>query len=273
MTIASRCALCLKVKGLVSTHYIPAFCYSGLREKSGRLRDPVLVTGKVSILQSRQLQHPLLCEDCEDRFNRSGERWVANHSARSVGSFKLRSLLRRQDAHGRFDNDPVYYAEFIRSINVGSLIYFAASVFWRGAAFDWEKLGTNAQRLLFAPEIVEDLRLFLMSDGPFPSSLNLQLEVDAHPNPMRLLFMPAQVLLQEGGPPAGYFFSACGLVFTILKHPWLERYSSLSIVDKPHPIRLTDKSTRALTNEARRIRATSRAVGKLGRSGPPSWRR
>jgi hypothetical protein len=84
-----------------------------------------------------------------------------------------------------------------------------------------------------------------MSDGPLPSSLKPLLEIDPHPKPMPLLFKPAQVLLGGGGAPAGYFFLACGLVFTVLKRPWLDQYTTLSLAEEPHPIRVANKSTLA----------------------------
>jgi hypothetical protein len=270
MAIGGTCALCLKVKGLVSSHYIPAFCYRDLREKIG-LRHPVLVTEEVSVLRSKQLQHPLLCKDCEEKFNRGGERWVANQSARSTGSFPLRSLLRRQSPHSSWEGDSVYFAEFIVATGVEHYIHFAAGVFWRGAIFDWGKLGANSKQLTFDPQTVEGLRKFLMSTGPFPSALNLLLEVDPDPKPMPLLFPPAPVAFGDI-PEAGYFFSACGLVFTVLKHPWPDRFNALSLAEKPHPMRITSKSTLALKEEAKRIRKTSIAKGKLGRSGPSHWR-
>jgi hypothetical protein len=145
MATGEQCALCLEVKALVNSHYIPAFCYRDLWERSG-LRHPVLVTEKISVLRAKQLQHPLLCKDCEDRFNRGGERWVADQSARSPGSFPLRSLLRRQPPHSFWEGDPVYFAEFILPARVESLIYFAASVFWRGAIYDWARLGSNSKQ-------------------------------------------------------------------------------------------------------------------------------
>jgi hypothetical protein len=111
-----------------------------------------------------------------------------------------------------------------------------------------------------------------MSTGPFPSALNLLLEVDPDAEPMPLLFPPAPVAF-GAIPEAGYFFSTCGLVFTVLKHPWPDRYKALSLAEKPHPIRITSKSTLALKDEVRRMRKTSLAVGKLGRSGPSHWRR
>jgi hypothetical protein len=49
---------------------------------------------------------------------------------------------------------------------------------------------------------------------------------------MPLLFPPAPVAFGDI-PEAGYFFSACGLVFTMLKHPWPERYDALSLAKKP----------------------------------------
>jgi hypothetical protein len=271
MTVIEQCALCLQVKSLVNSHYIPAFCYRDLHEQSG-LRHPVLVNEKTSRLDPRQLQHPLLCHDCEIRFNRNGESWVANQSARKTGSFPLRSLLKRHHPHSWWEGEPVYYAEFIPSLNVEQVIYFAASVFWRGAIYDWGKLGTSTQQLAFAPDVVEGLRGFLMSTGPFPSALNLLVEVDPDPKPMLVMFPPAPIAFPNG-PPAGYFFSTCGLVLTVLEHPWPERYNGLTLAERPYPIRITGRSTLALKAEATRMRKTSVAVGTLSKSGPSHWQR
>jgi hypothetical protein len=55
---------------------MPAALYAMTRRQGGALGNPVLVTRQGDVQTSRQYWSHLLCGECEERFNRNGERYA-----------------------------------------------------------------------------------------------------------------------------------------------------------------------------------------------------
>ena len=86
-----KCKLCLLEKALCDSHLIPRAAYDYCRPPDG---NPLVANSKLIIESSRQLQYPLLCQDCEHVLNDGGEDWVVPLFARYDGTFKFFDFLK-----------------------------------------------------------------------------------------------------------------------------------------------------------------------------------
>ncbi|HYA88462.1 MAG TPA: hypothetical protein VEI57_15510, partial [Nitrospirota bacterium] len=129
-----QCQLCLEIKDLQDSHYLPKGIYKRLIEKNEKNPNPWNISSKAAIQTSRQLRSHLLCADCEQRFNKKGEKWVLENCLQGDDSYPLASILnlRRPDLSSSNNPTKIYYASNIPEIDTSALTYFAASIFWRG---------------------------------------------------------------------------------------------------------------------------------------------
>ncbi len=88
-----ECSLCRLCRPLVKSHLLPAALYRYVRVSDRKNANPILVTSKIHRTTSAQIQQILLCEHCEDRFNKRGERWVLRNCFRGAGRFLLHARL------------------------------------------------------------------------------------------------------------------------------------------------------------------------------------
>src|ERR1039458_4038603 len=70
------CKLCLMSKPLRDSHFMPRGMYKRIRDPSKRNASPVVVTRERTTKTFRQTKEYVLCADCEQRFNLSGEDWM-----------------------------------------------------------------------------------------------------------------------------------------------------------------------------------------------------
>jgi hypothetical protein len=119
---------------------------------------------------SAQAKQYLLCHECEQRLNHNGEKWVsANcyHTQRNM--FRLRQLLAAATPILSGPQGGAYDASQVEKIRIDKLVYFGASVVWRASLRSW-----RIQKYVYGPnelgaKIQEELRLYLLGEGPFPS--------------------------------------------------------------------------------------------------------
>ena len=88
------CPLCLEDKRIVSSHLIPQAMYDYCRTADS---EPILMTSRIVMQTSRQLQHPLFCQDCEDVLNKGGENWLLPLLATLERRFPLLDIIERFD--------------------------------------------------------------------------------------------------------------------------------------------------------------------------------
>ena len=173
------CPLCLRritpPSARCESHLLPAQVYRLLRAKGQRNPNPILISGSKVVTTSRQLQQPLLCPDCEDRFNNRGERWVLASAFTEHGTFTLRDLLLQAQPLHKTDRLVVIAASQITGIDCAQLGYFAASVFWRAAVAEWASLGPSVH--IDLGPYLEPLRRFLLDESPFPDNTALCIRV------------------------------------------------------------------------------------------------
>ena len=77
---------------------MPAALYAMTLRQGGALGNPVLVTHQGDVQTSRQYWSHLLCGECEERFNRNGERYAMTQVDNGQGRFPLFDRLRAGNA-------------------------------------------------------------------------------------------------------------------------------------------------------------------------------
>jgi hypothetical protein len=160
------CRLCRQDRNLRESHYIPAAIYAELRTESERNPNPVLMNGEVSLITSWQLTEIALCDECENRFNENGERWVLANMSKGDGGFPIHDVLnamRPQIAPGNVEQ---FAMVGIDGIDMDALVYFALSIFWRGSAITWHNRGRIYDGINLGP-FEETIGTFLLG-GAFP---------------------------------------------------------------------------------------------------------
>ena len=142
--------------------------YKLIRDVRFQNPHPVLIGGGESRISSRQASDYFLCSDCEDRFGKRGETWVLGNCWRHENNFKLRdALLAAQPYPSSTRDTKIYLGAHILGVEPDKLLYFGASVFWRGAARSWQMNRLKISQLPFG-RYEEQFRLFLLDQGPWP---------------------------------------------------------------------------------------------------------
>jgi len=166
----------LKKTNLKKSHLLPAAVYKRLRNEEEENPNPVLISSKTAVQTSRQLWANLLCEDCEQRLNKYGEKWVLENCIQKDGSFPIASILASRTPNVSAPNNPtkIYYACSIPEINVSALSYFAASIFWRGSIYAWRDDDSKPVTL---GSLQEEMRKYLLGLIDFPKNCSLRVLV------------------------------------------------------------------------------------------------
>jgi len=204
------CALCRKTATLRRSHYLPAAFFRRLHSNG---RPPAVVDASSKREECNQPKVLLLCDKCEHRFKTQGEDWVIDCTCKATGGFALRDLLLRNRPAGAMSPNVAtafwYHGQALAKMRHREIVYFAASVFWRGCAHDWSRVDSGLSRLEFAPELELEFREFLLGKSAFPPSVILQVEVAFDPFLMggRLgIAFPKEVTLRKHiarqGPPS-----------------------------------------------------------------------
>lgn len=205
-----QCRLCLEVKKLRDSHYLSKGIYRILREDGFDNPNPWVLTKKTAVQSSKQETAYLLCQDCEQRFNENGERWVLKHCLRKDGKSRLADILAAKKPVAWSDTTKLYYAHDVPEINISALAYFAASIFWRGSIHPWNYNGSFPVTL---GPFQEPFRQYLMEEQAFPKDCSLFVVVREGKEVDRLTFPPT------GGRRGNFHlfnFPMPGLAFTLI---------------------------------------------------------
>jgi len=247
-------------------------------DDQGKVVHPISLNAKRAIYDGSQAQAKLLCDVCERRFAVQGENWIIECTSQD-GRFPLREILLQTapirqvgpTAAGRVAH--VYAGSRNPAIRHGEIIYFAASVFWRGWAFDWSSVSDLSQ-LEFPTGLGDQLRDFLLGKSPFPESVVLQVEVALNPvlgNRSLGMIFPDKItprIPNATVEPVGYFFAVFGVTFMLYfdlgKAAGL-RTKAISIAEPPHTISLSDVRMLEVDADYKRLESTAKRVGKLAR--------
>ena len=170
-----ECRLCLNVRSLCKSHFLPKAIYRTLRSSTSPNPNPVLFGAGFGYQTSDQAQAYLLCEECESRFRKGGEDWVLANCLRPGGKFPLRDILCNATPVWEDPEIRLYSCKNVPSIAPNSITYFALSVFWRAAVHHWT-IGGRPVSIELGP-YREPLRTFLLGAAAFPRSTSLSVLV------------------------------------------------------------------------------------------------
>jgi hypothetical protein len=142
---------------------------------------------------SKQLRTHLLCADCEDRFNKNGEKYVMSWlrpRGAANGDFPLLERLKvALPIHGSHALS-VYAADRI-GIDTGKFGYFALSVLWRAAVKRWPMPDGGSTERVELGGLEESLRRYLLSEAKLPSEFVLIVTVCSDQESRQVFFPPA----------------------------------------------------------------------------------
>ncbi len=273
------CALCGACGTLRHSHYLAAAFFRRLHTDG---LPPILVDANVKVHRAKQPQAYLLCDLCEDRFKRLGEDWVIDCTCKTTGSFPLRDLLLRNVPVGEMSRNVAmafwYHGARLPEIRHSEIIYFAASVFWRGCIHDWSNVDPGLSKLQFTPELANEFQQFLLGRTPFPQSAILQVEVAFDPflGGQRLgitfptALVPRRPNSDQPNIPIGYAFGVCGITFSLMfdlgRPGGLQWGKVTSIAEPPHPLLLTDVRMSEISAGQEAFESTAVPKGRLART-------
>lgn len=163
------CKLCLEQKDLQNSHLIPAAMYRYIRDPSTKNPNPVIGGRKVAAPSSRQVSDYLLGKECEDLFNKNGEKqvlkWVWNGK-----NFPLADRLAVASPHYR-SNEFLAFSGTAVGIDTLAFGYFAVSVVWRAAVHQWDTPFGGKTSVLNLNEVEELARQYLHGDAHLPDNM------------------------------------------------------------------------------------------------------
>ncbi len=228
------CKLCLKERNLQLSHFMPKAAFRSLRGVLSKNPNPTLVTNNAMVRTSYQMTDYLLCEECEDRFNRLGERWVLPRIA-SKSRFPLLESVSSAPVVQTISVASLHACAGIPGIDVEKITYFAMSILWRSAAHDWKKI---VSRVELGPYL-EGVRRWLLGEIPFPENIWLLVTV-ASGN--KGIFTIAAPIPYQRTPYHAIIFYIPGIefVFCIGKQvdPIMRKFCVYTMAD--HPIGISD---------------------------------
>ena len=162
-----ECKLCLKIRILQDSHYMPRAMYKVLRDSKRKNPNPIFITNAKTATTSRQITDYVLCAECEQRFGKR-ESYVVSLIGKG-NRFPLRDrmdLIEPLKKH----SESTEYSGHTLGVDTEKLGYFALSMIWRGAVHEWfDPFGNKAQILSLA-RMEEEIRQHLLDQSPFPNN-------------------------------------------------------------------------------------------------------
>jgi hypothetical protein len=163
------CKLCLGLKPLHESHFLPAALYPRRRKPSfaGPNRRIVALNSN-----DKHVKDYVLCSDCEQRFDRNGESevlyWVSPKSNTFRLGERLKVALPRDYNPGDPDQSISRFSGADIGVNMDKFAYFAISIVWRGAVHDWVLPDGSVRLHDKLGGFSESLRLYLLGQALFP---------------------------------------------------------------------------------------------------------
>lgn len=207
------CKLCLQTKDLQDSHYLPKSTYKINRAPTLKNASPVVLSNDQLVQSSAQLSDYLLCSDCEQRFSKNGEAWVLRNIPRNYGEqFPIFDALNAETPIQEDGGTKAYAGTHVKQLDVEKIVYFALSVFWRGAVHVW-KSSLHSE----APEVhlcayEEPIRQFLLGASPLSDDVALTIYVCPNGKVLNAMLFPWEAHVPEC---SRYVFYVSGLGFML----------------------------------------------------------
>jgi hypothetical protein len=195
------CALCNKNANLQNSHLIPKWAYRRILENDPeKPRAPVAITDGNAVLSNKQTTAYLLCAECEQRFS-TCENYVARLTELENGQIKLFAYITRSDTPKR------KMASLNKDVDVEQLVYFAASVLWRGCV-----ITGGCELGVYEPKF----RQYLLNQAPFPPEAIITLGLFEESKDFDTLGWVSEPASKKASPVWVHGFLLTGLVFRCL---------------------------------------------------------
>jgi hypothetical protein len=207
-----KCRLCGEVRLLCDSHYLPKGLYRTTGAGGSGLKNPNPVMNINGVLKqiSDQYRGFVFCQSCESLLNLRGETWVlANLPKTYGGQFPLQDSLAPLTPMSSSDRVERYDVSGAKGFDVSKLIYFAMSVFWRGAVHNWKTSAGQKAPHVDLGEYEEPMRKFLLDDAPFPDNVVLAIYIWPYKELLPLLYPVVTEQLPQG--VLRYWFYVPGL--------------------------------------------------------------
>lgn len=255
------CKLCLEENELVRSHFMPSKMYAYIRRGSRSPHDhPVAMGKRITSMTAVQVRDYVLCADCEDLFNKNGEKyalqWMWNGK-----DFPLHHRLTLA-LPGRTSNQYTSFSAARIGVDTDKLAYFALSVLWRAGVHTWNTpFGGKSNRMNLG-EFEQPIRHFLLRIAPFPTDVSILLTVCSDTNSQRYFYMPQSV--SNLSPLVAFSFLCLGIHFMIFTMKNLAAGFREACCVSSEQRRIWMRDCARKTVEAWVQFQGSRVVGKLG---------
>jgi hypothetical protein len=147
--------------------------------------------------RQEQLQVPLLCSKCEQRFSARGEKWILENGYRLKGPSRIFQLLSSAQPISE-EKWTVYPGAEIDGLDMDKISYFGASVFWRASAGTWSVAGKKHRMIDLGARYEEQLRSYLVGEADFPRAIVLWSAVCRTPEPPPVISFPTGERVGDG---------------------------------------------------------------------------
>ena len=207
------CKLCLQTRALQDSHYLPKGAYKINRAPALKNASPVVLSNEQLLQSSAQLSDYLLCSDCEQRFSKNGEAWVLGNVPRNYGEkFPILDALNAEIPLLVDGGTKLYAGAKVKSLDMEKIVYFAVSVFWRGAVHQWTSSLRSEAPDVHLCAYEEPIRQFLLGTSPLPDDVAIWVLVCPNGSVLNAALMPWDNPLPEC---SRYVFYLSGLYFVL----------------------------------------------------------
>lgn len=260
------CKLCLELKNLRDSHLLPKSLYR-IVCTGERNTNPVIMTPEAALQTSKQVRDYLLCDDCELRFNRGGEKYVLDNCFRGEGKFRLRKTLEAHEPKFKIDAGFVYDVSAIQGVDASKILYFAASIFWRASVHRWRTGMRTLDSVSLGDKYEEQFRQYLMGEEEFPCRATVWTAISRSVNPDNVAFVPTK------GRQEGYFchrFSIPGIVFFMYVGKMVPQLFLNMGLPKGGLVYVVDHADSIVRRDSMEVLKTAKPLGRLLKTGNSS---
>jgi hypothetical protein len=193
---------------------------------------PIMMTNRLTVMKHAQVKDYLLCEHCEDRFNKHGERYVFE-MMKTLDGFKLLERVNVAPPMSFDVADHVAFSGEDIGLDMDKLAYFGLSVFWRAGAHAWpSKLTVDPTYSIDVGPWLDPIGGFLQG-GTWPIGLSLMVTAAEDTFSQGFSLFPGRTVGLIG-QMLSYGFLTCGIHFSIfLANPVPFPYSLFCCTSAP----------------------------------------
>ena len=191
MSTPPPCRLCGRQEPLRVSHFMPAALYPKNKQKvfatkSGYFHEPV------------HIAQPMLCGECDARFNQNGEdevlRWLGPKT--KTGQSPLDRALEATPARSLGDGFQIYAAADLK-LKPESFAYFALSLIWRSEQA-WPLPDDSSTAPIGLGEFEPPIRAYLLGEAPFPEHAGVAVTCCTDPK-SRQIWAPPEMSVEVPG--------------------------------------------------------------------------